>query len=75
MHYVAHKREYMEKRMKPKWDPASLHGGEFSEYGADIAKLHMKSLLPLDHKPLQDKPFLRTAIIGDKFSHTVGSII
>lgn len=29
-----------------------MHGGEFSTYDADPAKLHKKSLLPLDNKPL-----------------------
>lgn len=46
------KRQYAAKAIQPKWDPTSFQGTEFSTYEADFAKLHKKSLLPLDKKPL-----------------------
>lgn len=59
----------------PKWDPTTFHGTEFSSYEADFAKYHKKSLLPLDKKPLQDKPFLRTTTATNPFKHEIASII
>lgn len=75
MNYVKNKRQIIEQRQLPKWDPTSFHGLEFSAYDADQALLAKKSLLPLDTKPLQEKPFLRTGMKGSQFSHTVGSVI
>lgn len=44
MHYATHKRQYVEKIEKHKWDPNQFHGKEFSEYQADPFKFHKKSL-------------------------------
>eukprot|EP00347_Sterkiella_histriomuscorum_P021855 403332533 len=75
LHYLNNRRQYAEQSIMPKWDPTAFHGTEFSNYEADFAKYHKKSLLPLDKKPLQEKPFLRTGTTTNPFSHTIGSII
>jgi hypothetical protein len=59
----------------PKWNPASVHGNEFSQFPVDQTHYRAKSLLPLDSKPYQEKPFLRTKTKGWQFNHTIGSII
>ncbi|CDW81892.1 UNKNOWN [Stylonychia lemnae] len=73
--YVKNRRIILEQSLQPKWDPTSFHGYEFSQYEADFAKYHKKSLLPLDNKPLQEKAFLRTGTTSNQFAPTVGSII
>jgi hypothetical protein len=65
----------MEKKFEPKWNPADKYGKEFSEYRSDRNKLHKKSLLPLDQKPLQEKEFRRTGRAGSEFSYVTGSIM
>ena len=69
-----HKREIAEKKNEPKWDPVGVHGRELSIYPVDQANYRAKSLIPLDQKAFQDKPFLRTAIKGWHFKHETGSV-
>lgn len=68
MHFVNNKRHIVAEKHDPKWAHPTFYGGEFSEYPADQAKLHKKSVLPLDKKPLQEKPFLRPSRTGEPFS-------
>lgn len=59
----------------PKWNPADGHGGEFSRFPTDSNHFRAKSLLPLDAKPLQERPFLRTTTKGWHFKQETASII
>ncbi|TNV81706.1 hypothetical protein FGO68_gene10080 [Halteria grandinella] len=74
-YYQTHKREFAEKAALPKWNPADGHGGNFSRFPTDANHYRAKSLLPLDAKPLQDKPFLRTTTMGWHFKHETASVI
>lgn len=75
MHYLNNKRHYVAQRHDPRWAHPTNYGYEISEYQADQVKLHKKSLLPLDFKPLQEKPFLRPGRASEPFSKTIGSVI
>lgn len=75
MFKMTHKRQINEQRHEPKWSSNSYHGGFFSAYNADQARIYKRSILPLGVKPLQDKPFLRTNRTGTNFMVATGSII
>ena len=47
-YYATHKREFAEKKVVPKWDPADKGGLEFSSFPVDHNSYRAKSLLPLD---------------------------
>lgn len=74
-YYQAHKREFAEKAIMPKWNPASKYGRELLRYPVDRNHYRAKSLLPLDAKPFQEQPFLRTAKKGWHFQAATASII
>lgn len=50
--FMQNRRQIAESNIQPKWNPSSFQGTEFSDYNADFAKYHKKSLFPLDQKPL-----------------------
>jgi hypothetical protein len=67
--------EFHNRIFYSRWKPAKNYGYNLHDFPSDANNYAKKSLLPLNDKPLQEKPFLRTNTRGWQFAHTVGSII
>ena len=74
MHYAKNKRLILSKRDERHFRHPNFKGEDFSKVEQDGRKLHMRSLLPLDRKPLQTAGSLRTKKDGEYFGRTIGSI-
>jgi hypothetical protein len=71
---VKNKRLILSKRDQRFLRPPNFYGDEFSKVEQDARKLHMKSLVPLNQKPLQTAGFMRTKRDGENFMKTTSSV-
>ena len=74
MHFVKNKRAILSKRDTSHFVHPSFTGTEFSKVEQDWRNHQMKSLIPLDRKPLQTAGFLRTRRDGENFMKATASI-